>query len=139
VKSETSPYSANKTNNNIELSQIRAMRSPHTNEMQRAEEGDASLIFLTRDAFREILAIEGHLEVVKKELAMRHDFSLASVFRKFCDNTHGRVNATEFLYGLEQLGITCDIADARLLIDRYDADKDGRLGFWELSNAFLPI
>jgi Ca2+-binding EF-hand superfamily protein len=115
------------------------MRSPYTNEMQRAEEGEASLVFLTRDAFKEILAIEGHLEVVKKELAIRHDFSLAGVFRKFCDNTHGRINATELLYGLERIGITCDIADARLIIDRYDADKDGRLGFWELSNAFLPI
>ena len=115
MKSETSPYSGAKN----ELSQIRAMRSPYSNEMQRAEEGDASLIFLTRDAFKEILAIEGHLEVVKKELAIRHDFSLAGVFRKFCDNTHGRINATELLYGLERIGITCDIADARLIIDRY--------------------
>ena len=33
----------------------------------------------------------------------------------------------------------CDIADSRLIIDRYDADKDGKLGFWEFSNALLPI
>lgn len=37
------------------------------------------------------------------------------------------------------MGISCDIADARLIIDRYDADKDGRLGFWEFSNSLLPI
>ena len=118
MKSETSPYSAAKN----ELSQIRAMRSPYSNELQRAEEGDASLIFLTRDAFKEILAIEGHLEVVKKELAIRHDFSLAGVFRKFCDNTHGRINATELLYGLERIGITCDIADADEETDVKDDD-----------------
>jgi hypothetical protein len=37
------------------------------------------------------------------------------------------------------MGIVADIADARLIIDRYDADKDGRLGFWEFSNSLLPI
>jgi Ca2+-binding EF-hand superfamily protein len=85
------------------------------------------------------LAIEGNLELIKKELGMRPDFNLAGVFRRFSDNTHGRINATELLFGLEQLGVACDIADARLIIDRYDADKDGRLGFWEFSNTLLPI
>lgn len=107
--------------------------------MARAEEGEASLIYLTRDAFREILAIEGNLEKVKKELVLRHDFTLAGAFKRFSDNTHGRINANDLLFGLEQMGISCDIADARLIIDRYDADKDGRLGFWEFSNSLLPI
>lgn len=49
------------------------------------------------------------------------------------------MNASELLYGLEKLGVACDIEDAKLIIDRYDADKDGRLGFWEFSNALLPI
>jgi Ca2+-binding EF-hand superfamily protein len=26
-----------------------------------------------------------------------------------------------------------------LFFNRYDSDQDGRLGFWELSNALLPI
>jgi hypothetical protein len=107
--------------------------------MAKAEEGDASLIYLMRDAFKEILAIEGGLERSKKELVLRPDFTLAGTFSRFCDNTHGRINADDLLFGLEKLGVTCDISDARLLIDRYDADKDGRLGFWEFSNAILPI
>jgi len=115
------------------------MRSPYKSEMAKAEEGDASLIFLTRDAFKEILAIEGSIESTKKELAMRSDFTLAGVFSRFSDNTHGRINANEMLFGLEQMGVICDISDARMLIDRYDADKDGKLGFWEFSNAILPI
>ena len=115
------------------------MRSPYASEMARAEEGDASLIYLTRDAFKEILAIEGGLERAKKELAMRSDFTLAGAFNKFSENSHGRITDKEMLFGLEQLGVTCDIADARLVVDRYDADKDGRLGFWEFSNALLPI
>jgi hypothetical protein len=122
-----------------ELQQIRAMRSPYKQDMAKAQEGEASLIFLTRDAFREILAIEGNLEKVKKELVVRHDFTLAGAFKRFSDNTHGRINSNDLLFGLEQMGLACDIADARLIIDRYDADKDGRLGFWEFSNALLPI
>lgn len=97
------------------------------------------MIYLTRDAFKEILAIEGSLEQTKKELCMRHDFTLAGVFNRFSDNTHGRINASELLYGLDKLGVACDLSDARLVVERYDADKDGRLGFWELSNALLPI
>lgn len=69
--------------------------------MARAEEGEASLIYLTRDAFREILAIEGNLEKVKKELVLRHDFTLAGAFKRFSDNTHGRINANDLLFGLE--------------------------------------
>jgi hypothetical protein len=26
-----------------------------------------------------------------------------------------------------------------LFVDRYDSDKDGRLGFWEFANALLPV
>jgi Ca2+-binding EF-hand superfamily protein len=115
------------------------MRSPYKSELAKAEEGDASLIYLTRDVFRELLAIEGSLEEVKKELALRPDFTLAGAFCKFSDNTHGRINPSEILFGFEKLGVAFDIADARLIVDRYDADKDGRLGFWEFSNALLPI
>ena len=97
------------------------------------------MIFLVRDAFKEILAIEEGLEQSKKELAHKSDFTLAGAFMIFSDNTHGRINETELLYGLEKLGISSDIGDARLVIDRYDADRDGRLGFWEFSNALLPI
>jgi hypothetical protein len=115
------------------------MRSPFKHDLARQEEGEASLIYLTREVFREVLAIEGTLEKVKRELVLRHDFTLAGAFKRFTDNTHGRINANDLLFGLEQLGVACDIADSRLLVDRYDADKDGRLGFWEFSNALLPI
>jgi hypothetical protein len=118
---------------------IRNARSPYKHEIAKAEEGDASLIYLTRDAFREILAIEGSLEEVKKELGMRPDFTLAGAFCKFSDNSHGRINVNDVLFGLEKLGVPCELSDARMLIDRYDSDKDLKLGFWEFSNALMPI
>jgi hypothetical protein len=35
--------------------------------------------------------------------------------------------------------VVCDIADVKLIVDRFDADKDSRLGFWEFSNALMPV
>ena len=35
--------------------------------------------------------------------------------------------------------MTCDSADARLIISRYDGDEDMRLSFWEFANLALPI
>lgn len=41
--------------------------------------------------------------------------------------------------GFEKLGIVCEEADCRLLLVRYDADEDLRLGFWEFCNILMPI
>ena len=49
------------------------------------------------------------------------------------------MNASELSTGLEKLGVICDVSKALLIVERYDADKDRRLGFWEFSNALLPI
>jgi hypothetical protein len=59
-----------------ELSQIRSSRSP----LNTDKKSDASLVFIAREAFREILAIEGSLEQAKKELALKHDFTLGGAF-----------------------------------------------------------
>lgn len=33
----------------------------------------------------------------------------------------------------------CDLQDVKLFVERYDADRDGRLGFWEFANSLLPV
>lgn len=45
----------------------------------------------------------------------------------------------DLLYGFERLGVVTDIADAKLVVSRYDADKDNKLGFWEFSNCLMPV
>lgn len=100
---------------------------------------DPSLIFLLREYFREVLAIEGDLDKIKKELAMKRDFTLAGAFNIFTGYSQARISSNDFLYGLERLGVVCDIADARLVVERYDADQDQKLGFWEFSNSLMPI
>ena len=78
------------------------------------------MIFLLRECFKEILAIEGGLEQQKKELAARSDFTLAGAFNLFTGYSHSRISGSDMLYGFERLGVVCDIADTKLLVDRYD-------------------
>lgn len=40
---------------------------------------------------------------------------------------------------MERLGVQADLIDAKLIVERFDTDRDNKLGFWEFSNMFLPI
>ena len=102
-------------------------------------DGESSLIYLTRDTFREVLAIEGSVESIKRELAVKSDFTLAGAFNIFSGYSQARITASDLLYGMERLGVVSDIADCKLFVERYDGDKDGKLGFWEFSNSLMPI
>ena len=50
-----------------------------------------------------------------------------------------RLGVTDLVQGFDRLGVTCDQADARLVVSRYDSDEDMRLSFWEFANIILPI
>ena len=47
------------------------------------EDKEGSLIYLIRNCFKDLMAIEGGLETAKKELAIRPDFTLAGAFNLF--------------------------------------------------------
>lgn len=57
--------------------------SPSRQARDRHGDVEPSLIYLVRECFKEILAIEGGLEQVKRELAVRSDFTLAGAFNLF--------------------------------------------------------
>lgn len=82
---------------------------------------------------------EGLVEDLKRELSKREDFTLAGAFNLFTGYSQTRIVGSDFLFGLERLGVKADIADAKLVVGRYDSDLDQRLGFWEFSSIFLPI
>jgi Ca2+-binding EF-hand superfamily protein len=94
---------------------------------------------LTREVFNEIMAIEGGLESIKKELANRHDFTLAGAFNMFTGYSSTRLSVDDLVTGMERIGVVASPGDMQLFVERYDSDKDGKLGFWELSNSLMPI
>lgn len=50
-----------------------------------------------------------------------------------------RLGAKDMCTAFERMGLSCDLADAKLVTARYDADEDGRLSYWEFANMFLPV
>jgi len=49
------------------------------------------------------------------------------------------VTADELLFGLDRLDQSVVSQELDFFFRRYDSDQDGRLGFWEFSNALLPV
>lgn len=88
---------------------------------------------------QEVLDMENDIELLRKELSYKYDFCLATAFDVFARSIQYKINLDEFLFGLDRLDIPVQAKEASLFFSRYDSDNDGRLGFWELSNAFLPI
>ena len=67
------------------------------------------------------------------------DFTLTQAFGIFSESSVSRLSHLDLKKGFERLGIVCEETDCRLLLVRYDADEDMRLGFWEFSNILMPI
>ena len=95
-----------------------------------------ALSLIARDCFSLILEIENGLEMQRQELAQRTDFSLSGAFFFFANSTQHKLNLDELKFGLERLEIR---QDPTLLMVRYDADEDGKLGLWEFGNIVLPL
>lgn len=100
---------------------------------------DEALIFMAREYMQEIMDIESGFEALKTELALRRDFTLGGAFNLFSRSMQSKVTADELLFGLDRLDVTIAPADIDFFFRRYDSDQDGRLGFWEFSNALLPV
>jgi Ca2+-binding EF-hand superfamily protein len=49
-----------------------------------------------------------------------------------------RVSCNIFWKYQLMLKVNCDEQQAELILQRFDSDEDGRLGFWELMNMFMP-
>lgn len=63
------------------------------------------MIILVRDYLQQIFELENSLEITRKELAYRRDFSLSTAFACFSKSLQYRVSVDEFLFGLERLDI----------------------------------
>lgn len=54
------------------------------------------------------------------ELAKRKDFTITAAFQRFASNMNAKLSEQDIYFGFQLIGIQCDLADARLLVDRYD-------------------
>lgn len=100
---------------------------------------EARIAKFNRLILREIIGILKKLEVDKVQLANRSDFNIESVFNLFTSTTLDKISQTNLITTLSNMGVSCTQQSVQLLLERYDADADNKLNFWEFSNMFLPI
>lgn len=86
-----------------------------------------------------MIGILKKLEVDKIALANRNDFSIECAHKMFIESLLHELTVTDFVTTLNKLGVACNSKDVQLLVQRYDSSFDGKLGFWEFQNMFLPM
>jgi Ca2+-binding EF-hand superfamily protein len=62
-----------------------------------------------------------------------------AAYHQFSRSIQSKISIEEFMFGLDRLDIIVNPQNVELFYRRYDSDQDGRIGFWEFSNALLPI
>jgi len=77
---------------------------------------------LVRDCLQEILDIENSLEIQRKELAFRNDFTLGGVWEIFARTMQQKLPVEEFLFGLDRMDMAFPSKDIELFFQRYDSD-----------------
>ena len=90
------------------------------------------------ESFKDLIALEGELEVSKQALALRPDFTLNDAFKMFDLGLSGHITDYDIKAVFEMHGIFITLEEAKLLLSRYDRDLDGVLRFDELIDMFLP-
>lgn len=64
-------------------------------------------------------------------LAARPDFSIERAHGLFTGCTLEKLSQGDLVATLNQLGVSCTSKDTQLIAERFDADYDGKLSFWE--------
>jgi hypothetical protein len=56
----------------------------------------------------------------------------------FANSPQYKISGEEYKFGLNRLSINSDPRYIGLVFDRFDSDRDGKLGIWEFTNQLLP-
>ena len=63
------------------------------------------MMVVAREIFQDILDMENSIEIYRKELSMKYDFTLGGFYNMFTRNALYKINLDEFLFGLDRLDI----------------------------------
>jgi hypothetical protein len=66
---------------------------------------EENLEIIIREFLKPLMEIERRIEEQRTSLSLRSDMSLAGVFNMFSGYTQARVTNTDFMFGLERLGV----------------------------------
>ena len=88
------------------------------------------------DFLRKLMEIEGQIERIKTNLALNSDFNCEDVFRLFELDGRGYLDKDDLKYGLNLIGIFPTDHELRLLMKRFDLQKQGVINYADFFNLF---
>merc|ERR1712166_335842 len=89
------------------------------------------------NGLRDLIAQERELENSKVALTMKPDFNLHDAFVIFDHCRHGAISQADLREGLAAIGVFPTADEVSLFFQRYDLNKNHRIGFKEFTQAFL--
>ena len=148
----------NNLNNNIESNQgnintnqinenKQNSREDENNNISREkrEKGDLSSFPYKKELFQFIdflsylMEIETQIEEKKIELAQREDYNFEDIFRIFEIDVKGYIEPEDLKQGLQLLGLNPSDYDIRLLIKRFDLNKQGLLSYTDFFDMVVSF
>ncbi len=88
------------------------------------------------NSLRDVVQQERELEASKVNLTLKPDFNLHDAFGIFDVDHDGQISVGELREGLAAIGVFPTHDEVDLFFQRYDNDKNGRIGFQEFAKAF---
>jgi Ca2+-binding EF-hand superfamily protein len=93
------------------------------------------------NALKDFIFLQRELESAKIELVLRQDFNLIDAFAILDFDNTGFCSSPQVITALEEvLGLgRVDREDVFLFFKKYDANCDGRISYFDFSQAILPL
>ena len=90
-------------------------------------------------SLKELIDLENKLESAKEALSFRPDFTLHDAFKIFDLSCFGRIGSVDIKDTFASFGVFITLDEARLIMSRFDRDRDETLSFGEFADMFLPF
>ena len=90
------------------------------------------------DFLRKLMVAESQIEAAKVSLALNPDFNCEDAFRIFELNGRGFINQCDLKCGLNLIGVFPTDHEVRLLMKRFDLQKNGYLNYADFFDMLVP-
>ena len=87
---------------------------------------------------KKLMLIESQIEAAKVNLALNPDFNCEDAFKIFELDGRGFINECDLKYGLNLIGIFPTDYEIRLLMKRFDLQKEGYLNYADFFDMLVP-
>ena len=91
------------------------------------------------DFLKKLMDVESNIEDVKTDLAYNPDFNVEDAFRLFDKDDKGFITEEDFKNGLNLIGLNPTDQEIRLLLKRFDLQKNGNINYADFFDIVVPF